>query len=316
MGSGFAYAQTPSGPEATPAELVDALNSVFGKHPGYRAVHAKGVVLEGKFIPSPTAAAITKAAHLQATSVPVTVRFSNFAGIPTLADNNGLASPHGLAIKFDLPDGTHTDIIAHSFNGFPSATVTDFRDLLVALAASGPDAAKPTALDAYLGKHPVAKAFLTAAKPAPESYATLPYYGVNTFKFTNAKGDVTYARYQLIPTAGSHSLTDAQAAAADGNYLYQEIIKRVIQKPAEFKLLAQIANDGDKIDDPSVAWPDSRTLVELGTLEISHAVSDSNAAQAKLLFMPNALLPGIEVGDSMLNPRSAAYPISYSHRTR
>lgn len=312
LGTGCATAQTAP----TPTQLVDALNGVFGQHPGFRAVHAKGIVLEGQFTPSASAATITKAAHLQKKAVPIAVRFSNFAGVPDLADNNGLASPHGLAIKFSLPDGTYTDIVAHSFNGFPSANTTDFHQLLLALAASGPDAAKPTALDTYLGTHPAAKAFLTAPKPAPVSYATLPYYGVNTFKFTNAKGSSAFIRYQFIPVAGTHTLTDAQAGAAAPNYLATEIGQRVKQAPVSFKLLAQVAEKGDQIEDPTIAWPDSRRTVELGTLEITHIVPDSDAAQKKLLFVPNALTSGIEAADPMIDRRSAAYPVSYSRRSK
>jgi len=33
-----------------------------------------------------------------------------------------------MAIKFKLPDGGETDLVAHSFNGFPSATAADLRD--------------------------------------------------------------------------------------------------------------------------------------------------------------------------------------------
>ncbi|KAF1020098.1 MAG: Catalase-related peroxidase [Pseudomonas sp.] len=176
--SSAAMAQDAPAQPSTPTQLVDALNGVFGKHAGARAVHAKGIVLEGQFTPSPQAASISKAAHLQATAVPVTVRFSDFAGITDIPDNHGLASPRGMAIRFALPGGGSTDIVAHSFNGFPSPTADDFRELLIALGTSGPDAPKPTPLDGYLATHPAAKAFLTAPKPAPESFATLPYYGV------------------------------------------------------------------------------------------------------------------------------------------
>ncbi len=31
--------------------LVDVMNQLFGKHPGLRAMHAKGVVVEGSFTP-------------------------------------------------------------------------------------------------------------------------------------------------------------------------------------------------------------------------------------------------------------------------
>ena len=37
-------------------QIVDAMNKAFGTHPGFRANHAKGVVVEGSFKASPEAA--------------------------------------------------------------------------------------------------------------------------------------------------------------------------------------------------------------------------------------------------------------------
>jgi catalase len=309
-----AYAQNNANHPFAPAQLVDVLNAVFGKQTDNRAVHAKGVVLEGKFTPSPEAASLSKAAHLQSTAVPVTVRFSDFAGVPTIPDTDPNASPRGFAVKFHLPDGTDTDLVTHSYNGFPTATAEEFRDLLLALAASGPDAPKPTPLEKFFETHPIAKTFLTAEKPAPVSFGTLPYFGVNTFKFTNAKGDVTYVRFQLQPEAGAQYLTKGQLAAVGPNYLMEEIVKRVGEGPVRFKYVAQIAEQGDKLDDPSIAWPDDRKTVELGTIEVEKAVADSDAAQRALLFIENALPPGIEPEDPMINIRSQAYAISFARR--
>jgi catalase len=309
-----AYAQNNANHPFAPAQLVDVLNAVFGKQTDNRAVHAKGVVLEGKFTPSPEAASLSKAAHLQSTAVPVTVRFSDFAGVPTIPDTDPNASPRGFAVKFHLPDGTDTDLVTHSYNGFPTATAEEFRDLLLALAASGPDAPKPTPLEKFFETHPIAKTFLTAEKPAPVSFGTLPYFGVNTFKFTNAKGDVTYVRFQLQPEAGAQYLTKGQLAAVGPNYLREEIVKRVGEGPVRFKYVAQIAEQGDKLDDPSIAWPDDRKTVELGTIEVEKAVADSDAAQRALLFIENALPPGIEPEDPMINIRSQAYAISFARR--
>src|SRR6185436_20592158 len=186
----------------------------------------KGIVLEGKFTPSAEAASLSKAPHLQAgPTVPVTIRFSDFAGVPTIPDTDPNASPRGLAVKFHLPDGTDTDLVTHSYNGFPTATAEEFRDLLLALAASGPDAPKPTPLEKFFETHPIAKTFLTAEKPAPVSFGTLPYFGVNTFKFTNAKGDETFVRYSVQPETGGQYLTKEQLAAAGPNYLAEEIRK-------------------------------------------------------------------------------------------
>ena len=297
----------------TPTAMVDTLNSVFGDHKE-RAIHAKGQLLEGTFTPSDSAAAISMAPHLQKKAVPVIVRFSNFAGVPDIPDNHPLASPRGLAIRFQLPDGSNTDLVAHSFNGFPSANADQFRELLQALAASGPDAAKPTALDTYLGMHPIAKNFLTAPKPAPVSYGSLPYFGVNAFKFSNAAGKVSYGRYQIVPVAAPAYLTDEQTKAASPSYLGDEIVQHVATTPVAFKLMLQIAAKEDKVDDPSVAWPDSRHTVELGTLVINKVAPDMAAAQKAIVFMPNVLPKGIAVEDQMVNFRSSAYAVSFGRR--
>jgi len=307
-----AFAQNDS--KVTPAQLVDALNAVFGKQTDNRAVHAKGVVLEGKFTPSPEAASLSKAPNLQSKAVSVTFRFSDFAGVPKIPDTDPNASPRGMAVKFHLPDGTDTDLVTHSYNGFPTATAAEFRDLLLAIAASGPDAPKPTPLEKFFETHPIAKTFLMSEKPAPVSFGTLPYFGVNTFKFTNAKGDVTYVRYQLQPAGGAQYLTKDKLAAAGPNYLIEEIKKRVGDGPVKFKYIAQIAEQGGKLDDPSIAWPDDRKTVELGVIEIDKAVADSDAAQRALLFIENAVPPGIEPEDPMINIRSQAYAISFARR--
>ena len=153
-----------------------------------------------------------------------------------------------MAVKFRLPDGSDSDLVMHSYNGFPTATADEFRQLLVALAASGPNAPKPTPLEKFFETHPIAKTFLTAEKPAPVSYATMPYFGVNSFKFTNAKGDSTFVRYQMVPEGGAQYLTKEQLAAAGPNYLADEIRKRVGGSPVRMKLQVQPAEAGDKID--------------------------------------------------------------------
>ncbi|MBS0171566.1 MAG: catalase family peroxidase [Nitrospira sp.] len=317
MSSVSVFAQDPPTSQKSLAEqLVDAFNGVFGVHPGMRANHPKGVVLEGTFAPTTSAASVSKAAHLQKkkTPIPVTVRFSAGSGQPTVPDTNQM--PRGMAVKFSLPDGSKTDLVVLSVNGFPVATAEEFRDFLLAVAASGPDAPKPTAIEQFLNAHPAAKHFVETPKPPPVSYATLPYFGINAFKFTNAKGNVTIGRYQLRPVAGEHVLTPEQLATMGPDYLSTEIRERVRRGPAKFKLFLQMAEQGDKIDDPSIAWPDSRKQIELGTITITKAVADSHTAEKKLLFMPGALVPGIEAADPMIAARSASYIVSLSRRAQ
>jgi catalase len=310
----FVVAQeAPGSQKSVPEQLVDDFNAVFGVHPGARANHAKGVILEGTFTPSAAAASVSKAAHLQGgkDSIPVTVRFSDGSGLPTVPDTDEM--PRGMAVKFSLPDGTKTDIVVLSVNGFPVATSEGFGEFLLAISASGPDAPKPTALDKFLSSHPSAKAFAEAPKPPPVSYANLAYFGINTFKFTNAKGVATFGRYQLQPVDGERFLTKEQVSKMRPDYLVNEIGERVRRGPAKFKLMLQVAEPGDKIDDPSIAWPDSRKKVDLGTIAISKATTESHTAD-KLLFLPGSVVPGIEAADPMIAIRSAAYPISFARR--
>src|SRR5712692_1081988 len=310
----YAVAQeAPASQKSVPEQIVDAFNGVFGVHSGARSNHAKGVVVEGTFTPAASAASVSKAAHLQKTKVPVTVRFSNSTGIPTIPDNDAGAGPRGIALKFNLPDGSQTDIVGHSFNGFPVATAEEFKDFLLALGASKPGAPQPTAIEKFLSTHPAAKAFVTAPKPAPVSYGTLAYVGVNTFKFTNAGGVITFGRYQLQPVAGEKFLAKEQVSKMGPDYLVDEIGERVRRGPVKFKLLLQVAEPSDKIDDPSIAWPDSRKKVELGTIAITKTTRESHTADT-LLFLPGAVVPGIEAADPMIAVRSAAYPISFARR--
>ncbi|CDG80810.1 catalase [Janthinobacterium agaricidamnosum] len=137
---------------------------------------------------------------------------------------------------------------------------------------------------------------------------------MNTFKFTNAKGAVSYGRYQIVPADGAHYLTDAEAAKMAHDYLASEIGQRVARAPVKFRLMLQIAQSGDVLNDPSVAWPDSRRTVELGVLFITKLAPDNNEAQHRLLFLPNALPASIEVQDPMVNARSASYVVSFGRR--
>lgn len=182
----------------------------------------------------------------------MTVRFSDFTGIPDIPDNIGDANPRGFALKIKLKGGASTDIVTHSVNGFPVATSDEFAVFLRAIGASGPDAPHPNAIEQFLGTHPVAKSFVTSQKPPPESYATAAYYGVNASKFTNAKGKSVYVRYRFVPVAGEHYLSAEAGKAAGANYLQPEITDRVGKGPIAFDWYAQISGKGDIIDNPSI----------------------------------------------------------------
>jgi catalase len=294
-------------------QLVDAMNKVFGVHPGFRANHAKGIVVEGSFKASPEAAGLSRAVLFNGSSIPATVRFSDSTGIPNIPDGSADANPHGMGIKFHLPDGSETDMVINSLKFFPVATGEDFRDLLLALAASPPDASKPTKFEQFTASHPsVPAAFATVG--TPDSFANEEYYGVNAFVFVNKAGERQAVRYQMMPERVVH-LATADAAKQSPNFLVDELPERLKRGPVTFHLRAQLAAAGDSTKDPTIAWPNDRKVVELGVLTIDKAVPNSAEAEKKLLFLPGQLTDGIEESDDpLIDIRNGAYALSFSRR--
>jgi len=208
-------------------QILQQFDTIFGLNPGFRPAHAKGIMLAGAFTPSAEAATLTRAPHIVRESTPVTVRFSDSTGIPLVPDNDPNANPRGFAIRFNLAEHVHTDIVSHSTDGFPTRTGQEFLELLTALATSDPKNLAGTPLEAFLGSHPKALAFVQAPKPAPSSFARESYFGVTAMKFTNKDGVSRFGRYRIVPEAGNDHLDDAAAAAKGPDYLMTEIVERV-----------------------------------------------------------------------------------------
>ena len=288
-------------------ELIAQLNAIFGEHPGFRPAHAKGVLLRGTFTPSESGAALTRAPHLHRSSTPVTVRFSDSTGVPLIPDTDPNANPHGMAIRFHLGEHVHTDIVSHAKDGFPTHTGAEFLEFLRALAGGR--------IEEFLAAHPAALAFVQAPKPFPKSFATEAFFGVSAFRFVDAAGTARHARYRMIPEAGIHALSTAEASNQSQNYLFEEISHRVAAVPVRFHWKAQIADAGDPVDNATIHWPESRTVADLGAIELFEVVPDSAAEQQHVIFDPIPRVDGIEPsGDPLLELRAAIYLISGRRR--
>ena len=294
-------------------QLVNAMNKVFGVHPGFRANHAKGIVVEGSFKASSEAAGLSRAALFSGATIPVTARFSDSTGVPNLPDGSNDANPHGMAVKFHLPDRSDADIVINSLKFFPVSTGEEFRGLLLALAESPPNAAKPTRFEEFVASHPsVPAAFSTVV--TPDSFADEEYYGINAFAFVNKAGERQAVRYQMLPEKVVH-LDKSDAAKRAPDFLMQELPERLKQGPVTFHFKAQLAAADDSTKDPAKPWPENRKVVELGVLTIDRAVANNDEVQKKLLFLPGQLTDGIEQSDDpMIDIRDGAYAVSFSRR--
>src|ERR1700720_3757266 len=144
----------PAGGTNLAQQIFDAMVQRPGVRPGHRPVHAKGIVCKGTFTPSKTAASLSKAAHFQDT-VPVTVRFSAGSPDPSMPDNSPDAGPRGFAIRFELPGGATSDIVALSHNGFIVGTGEEFLALQKAVVATDPSKPHPWPIEEFVGARPL-----------------------------------------------------------------------------------------------------------------------------------------------------------------
>jgi catalase len=291
-------------------DLLQQFDTIFGLHPGFRPAHAKGLMLNGRFSPSREAASLTRAPHATRPATPVVVRFSNSTGLPAVPDNDPNANPRGMAIRFVLGDHLHTDIICHSTDGFPTRTGQDFLEFLAAAASSS-----KAALETFLGSHPAALAFVKTPKPTPSSFARERYFGVTAMRFIAADGTSRFGRYQIAPDAGVDHLNDAAAATRDPNFLFEELSARIAKGPIGFRILVQVAQEGDIVDDATIHWPEDRHLIELGRLQLTGVVAANEQEQQKVIFDPIPRVDGIEPsGDPLLELRAAVYLLSGRRR--
>jgi len=306
----------PTDTLTTPAlaqQLLEVLDAL-GARPGFRPAHAKGVMCAGTFTPTREAAAMTRAAHASRPSTPVTVRFSNGTGEPAIPDNDPSRSgPRGFAVRFHLAEHVHTDIIAHSANGFPVHTGEEFVEFLRGVTAAG--AGRPEALGAFLASHPNAKRFVETPKPIPISFAREAFYAATSFKFTNADGVSRHGRFRIRPPEGTAYLSNAEASTKSVMYLFDELGQRLAKGPVTLGVFVQLAEAGDDVTDASVPWPDGRPEVTFGTLVLTSHVDDQVPERRKIIFDPLPRIDGIDSsGDPLTAVRADVYLLSGRRR--
>ena len=201
----------------------------------------------------------------------------------------------------------HTDIVSHSADGFPVRTGDEFLEFLRALASGDPTL--------FVSTHPATLRFVQLPKPAPSSFARESYFGITAYNFTNASGVGKFGRYRIVPEAGNQHLSEAEAAAKTPNYLFDELTERIAIGPIAFRILVQIADPKDVVDDATVHWPEDRPIAELGKITLTTSVPEDAPAQKHIIFDPIPRVDGIDPSaDPLLELRAALYLLSGRRR--
>jgi len=292
-----------------PAGAVDVFNARFGRHPRRRALHAKGIWCRGSFTASAAGRELCRAAHLRAESVPVLARLSNGGGNPDVPDY--APDVRGLAVGFELADGSRTDLVSQSVPRFFASGPEEFLDFV--RANTGRSAAWK--LPRFLATHPKALRSLPenarALRPVA-SFAETRFYGVHAFRWEDASSAARHVRCDWRPEAGQRWLGGKEARALGGDYLQDGLPGTM---PARWTLDVQIADPGDVVDDPSSHWPTDRRRIDAGVLELDEVIDDPERNGEIVVFDPVRVTDGIELtADPVLAYRPAAYAESARRR--
>ncbi|BBY33034.1 catalase [Mycolicibacter minnesotensis] len=297
----------------TPDQAMQVIRAAGGAQPGCRALHAKGTLYRGTFQATPDARTLSRAPHLDGSSVPTLIRFSNGSGNP--AQRDGAPGVRGMAVKFTLPDGSTTDVSTQTARLFVSSTPDGFIDLL---RATRPGLTAPLRLAGHLLTHPRllgALPVLRAANRIPASYATVEYHGLHAFRWVAADGSARYVRYHLTPAAGEQFLSTSAGAARGADFLTAELNDRLANGPVRFDFRVQIAGPSDSTVDPSMPWASS-DYATVGTIAVTGLDTERERGDDIVVFDPMRVTEGIEPSaDPVLKFRSQAYSASVKLRT-
>lgn len=291
-----------------------------------RVVHARGFGAHGYFELYESMAEYTKAKFLQTpgAKTPVFVRFSTVAGSRGSADT--VRDVRGFATKFYTEDGNF-DIVGNNIPVFFIQDAIKFPDVIHAVKPEPhneiPQAttAHDTFWDFVISDPETAHMvmWVMSDRAIPRSFRMMEGFGVNTFRFINAKGQARFVKFHWKPLLGVHSLMRDEAqklsgkdpdfhrrdlwdAIEQGNFPEYEFGVQMIEESQEF------AFDFDILD-PTKIWPEELIPVKIiGKLTLDRNVDNFFAETEQVAFCPANIVSGIDFSnDPLLQGRLFSY---------
>ena len=293
------------GPERVERTLGN-MEANIGYVPGHRRAHGRGVAFRGDFTASPDAAGLTIAEHMQGDRIPVTVRLSNGDGNPYARDRNAVL---GLAVRFALPSGDTSEWAGLNIAAFPARKPDDFAGLVGAQKKNKKGKPNPLRLGLFILTHAQCLKGLLAILKAPttQSWARVTFNGLHAYFLVDAEGTRRAFRYRWVAVAEPAGLTPDEARFLAPQYLVSEMKQRVAREPVAWDLVLTMAEPGDRTDDMTKHWPDTRKQVTAGRLVIDRVHEEQDLVD-RSMFDPTKVPPGIEVSnDPVLHFRSESY---------
>jgi catalase len=298
-----------------------------------RVVHAKGAGAHGYFKVYKSMEKYTCANFLQdpKKQTPIFVRFSTVVGARGSADS--ARDPRGFAVKFYTEEGNY-DLVGNNLPVFFIRDAIKFPDMVHAFKPA-PDTNIPTSSSAnsrfwdFISLSPESTHMITwlfSDRGTVKSYRTMEGFGVNTYKWVNAKGKEVYVKYHWKPEAGVHSIDrheSTRLAGEDPDIATRDLYDTIASgKTAEYELNVQIMDIADEFKqgfdplDATKTWPEDKfPLMPVGKMVLNRNPENYFAEVEQAAFCPASIVPGIELSaDKLLQGRVFSYADTQRHR--
>jgi catalase len=109
-------------------------------------------------------------------------------------------------------------------------------------------------------------------------------------------------------------LDEKRVTAQTPDFLFDEIKHRVANDVIKFRIIVQLAEDSDIVDDATVGWPEDRRKIAFGELSLTE-IAPNNASEQQIIFDPVPRVDGIEASsDPLFDVRANIYLMSGRRR--
>jgi catalase len=262
---------------------------------------------------------------------PVFVRFSTVVGARGSADT--ARDPRGFAVKFYTEDGNY-DLVGNNLPVFFIRDAIKFPDMVHAFKPA-PDTGYPTSSSAnsrfwdFISLTPESTHMITwlfSDRGTVKSYRKMEGFGVNTYKWVNAKGKAVYVKYHWKPKAGIETIDrheSTRLAGEDPDIATRDLYETIASgKTVEYELYVQIMEIADELKqdfdplDATKTWSeDEFPLMPVGKMVLNRNPENFFAETEQAAFCPASIVPGIDFSaDKLLQGRIFSYADTQRHR--
>ena len=298
----------------TPSRFVDAFERADGIFSGFRRNHAKGVGVSGYFESNGQGARLSKAVVFRPGRVPVIGRFSFGGGDPNVADAPNLV--RGLACcsgcRMAKSGGRQWSAYPYFRSRRRRISTTTSLRLSPTPRLANPIRKKWRRLPRAIPNTMRAIGIIQSHPPS-SGFDNSAFNSLNAFRFIDAAGDSIPVRWSFAPVQPFCARARRRPPQTDKNYFFDELIASILQHPLQWHLIITLGQPGDPTNDATMAWPDGREQVDVGTLTLDHIESEETSPARDINFDPLVLPSGMAPSDDpLLSARSAIYSQSFT----